>query len=524
MPKSKNTNVKKSSSKTTKKINKDVIESRFETSKKTETNKNYTVKLDDSNNYILKMVNIHKSFLNGAIKANIGINLFVKPNTVHAIIGENGAGKSTLMSILFGMYEPDVGEVWINGEKVNFKSSKDASAYKIGMVHQHFKLVDNFTVLENVILGSESSNKIGFLNKSKDKKKIVELIKKYNFNLDVNQKISQLTVGQQQKVEILKVLFRNSNIIIFDEPTAVLSDKEIEQFLDIVNQFKKDGKTIIIISHKLHEIKAVASEATIIRKGAYVETIDVTKTSVEKMAELMVGRKVVTSVNKLGCERKDVVLEVNNLDLSYTPFAKQKAVFKKITNWFKMLIWFIKKIFIKDMNETNPYKNSDASNSNKKSSISFKIHAGEIYAIAGVEGNGQSDIAEFVSGLKKANPKSLMYMGNEIYFDTKNIDQSNPKSNKIKINLNKKTDISQWNVKQRINAGISHVPEDRHKYGLDLEANVRLNTVENIITKKQKIIVNQNIEKYVFCQSYNFTTGGFLTEYKGGWIRKWIVN
>ena len=473
---------------------------------------NHSVALDKNGNYILKMVNIHKSFLNGAIKANIGINLFVKPNSIHAIIGENGAGKSTLMSILFGMYEPDIGEVWINNEKVNFKSSKDASAHKIGMVHQHFKLVDNFTVLENIILGSESSNKVGFLNKSKDRKKIEDLIAKYNFNIDVNQKVSQLTVGQQQRVEILKVLFRDSNIIIFDEPTAVLSDKEIESFLEIVKQFQKDGKTIIIISHKLHEIKAIASEATIIRKGAYVDTIDVTKTSVEKMAELMVGRKVVQSVNNSACERKDVVLEVNNLDLSYEPFSNQKKNIRKGFYLLTVLVWWIKNIFLKMFSKDLKKPEFINESESKKSSISFKIHSGEIFAIAGVEGNGQSDIAKCISGLRKSNPESVLYMGNEISFEFSKKDLENEKEvkkTKVKINLNDKQDISNWSVKRRIDAGISHVPEDRHKYGLDLQADTRINTVQNIISKKQKIIVNKNMEKYVFCQSYNFSSGVF---------------
>ncbi|MCF0218009.1 MAG: ABC transporter ATP-binding protein [Malacoplasma sp.] len=413
------------------------------------------------------MVNIHKSFLNGAIKANVGINLFVKKNSIHAIIGENGAGKSTLMSILFGMYSQDIGEIYINSQKINFKSSKDASAYKIGMVHQHFKLVENFSVFDNIILGSERSNSIGFMQKNDDRKKVANLIKKYKFNLDLDQKVSQLSVGQQQKIEILKVLFRDSEIIIFDEPTAVLSDVEIVAFLEIVKQFQKDGKTIIIISHKLNEIKSVASEATIIRKGKFVATIDVSKTSVEKMAEFMVGRKVVESINAaLPYDNENtqdkVILEVNNLDLNYEPPIEKafKEGEKKIKSFTYNLV-----ASIKGKNVNNEVQNTSL----EKKLVSFKIHAGEIYAIAGIEGNGQSEVIEYISGLKKANPDSIIFNGEN---------------------------ISKLNIKKRINAGISHVPEDRHKYGLDLEDDCRLNMAGNQIDKKP------------------FSTSGFLVDYQ----------
>ena len=478
------------------------VKSKISTEKIPLVNKEIDINVEHDNNanYALKMINIHKSFLNGAIKANVGINLFVKSNSIHAIIGENGAGKSTLMSILFGMYEPDEGEIWIRNEKVEFKSSKDATKHNIGMVHQHFKLVENFTVLENIILGAESSNSLGIMNKNKDKEKIENLIRLYGFDLDVNKKISQLTVGQQQKVEILKVLFRDSDIIIFDEPSAVLSDKEIQSFLQMVKKFKEDGKTIIIITHKLHEVKEVASEATIIRKGKFIQTIDVTKTDVDKMAELMVGRKIIPSVNTLPCERKEVVLEVNNLITTFVPLIEYR--FKQAETYIKNIFSILKdqikikfsilneqtknnflilkdqvKNKIKGNTEETKIINDNARQVRKIKSnneqikhvnffkrpeenlpmVSFKVHAGEIYAIAGIEGSGQSDIAEYIAGLKKSNPQSVIFL-NE--------------------------DISNFNVRERIKKGISHVPEDRHKHGLDLEADCRVNAVQNTISEK----------------------------------------
>lgn len=395
--------------------------------------------------YVLKMVNIHKSFNNGTIKANVGMNLYVKRNSIHAIIGENGAGKSTLMSILFGMYEQDIGEIWINNEKIKFKSSKDATTYKIGMVHQHFKLVDNYTVWENIVLGSEKTFK-GFIDRMKSKKIISELIQKYGFNINVNDKVKNLTVGQQQKVEILKVLYRESEIMIFDEPTAVLSDSEIVAFLDILKKFKEDGKTIIIISHKLHEIKQIADEATIIRKGKYIDHIKVKDTSVEKMAELMVGRKIVPSVNDLPLDKKEVVLEVKDLDLSHLTLFDDEKIQEQVVK--------VKNMVVKTINKNAHIENVTAKNNSK---VSFKVHSGEIYAIAGVEGNGQSKLVEQIAGLRKANPNSIFFMGH---------------------------DISNSNINKRIQLGISHVPEDRHKFGLDLEQTVRYNIVNNQINKK----------------------------------------
>lgn len=428
-----------------------------------------SLKENNDVDYALKMLNIHKSFNNGAIKANIGINLLVKKNTIHAIIGENGAGKSTLMSILFGMYEQDVGEIFINNNLVKFKSSKDAAKYKIGMVHQHFKLVDNFTIFDNVILGNETTTKFGLIEKKITKKHLKDLIDKYEFNLNVDQKISQLTVGKQQKVEILKVLYQESEIMIFDEPTAILSDSEIKSFLSIVEQFKKDGKTIIIITHKLHEVKQIADEATIIRKGKFIDLVDIKKTSIEKLAELMVGRKVTPSINNLSIENNEVILEVKDLNL------KDKQIFSD--EWFsEKTSQITNKVFeIKNkiLNKKSKNENLDLNDNTKNSLINFKIKAGEIYAIAGVEGNGQSKLIEIISGLIFSKPKTVIFCNQ---------------------------DISQKNIATRIKLGLSFVPEDRHKHGLVLDQSVRMNIVNNQINNSNfsflGFIKNHEIKMY----------------------------
>lgn len=407
---------------------------------------------DDRSAYALEMIDIHKSFNNGKIKANIGINLAVVKNEIHAIIGENGAGKSTLMSILFGLYEQDRGDIYINGKLVKLKSSKDASKYNIGMVHQHFKLIDNYRVIDNIILGVEKT-KWGFLSKSASRKKIQNLIKQYNFNVDLNAMVSSLTVGQQQKVEILKVLFRDPEILIFDEPTAVLSDNEISSFLEILKEFKNQGKTIIIITHKLYEVKKVADVATIIRKGTYVGTIDVKKTPVNVMAELMVGRKLVESKNNLSTTTNEVVLEVNKLDLTFIPLfdwyvLRFEKTIRKIFNLIKGLLLH-KKTISQKASVKKPKKSEPIT-------VSFKVKKGEIFAIAGVEGNGQAKLAEYLSGLKLAKSRTITFL---------------------------EKDISHYSINNRNRLGISHVPEDRHKHGLVLDQNCRKNVVNNLINK-----------------------------------------
>ncbi|WP_462218448.1 ABC transporter ATP-binding protein [Mycoplasmoides genitalium] len=422
-----------------------------------------------------KMEHISKSFDNGKIKANVDVSLVVYENTVHTILGENGAGKSTLTSILFGLYKPDSGKIFIGEKQVNFKSSKDAVKHKIGMVHQHFKLIENYTVLDNIILGNES--RFGFLpliNRKVSEAKIKTIMEKYGIFVDLKQKVSNLTVGQQQRVEILKVLFRDSNILIFDEPTAVLSDLEIQNFLKIIANFKKLGKTIVLISHKLNEIKQVADTATVLRLGKVVGSFDVKTTPVDKIALLMMGKELKQTKNTTDFVAKDEpVLKVQNLNL----FLNKSLAYKflvRCNNIHKAQqikknkplkdLWIIS--FLNKLTTSNktPKLVKDLINKlglsyqeNTDETISFAIHKGEIFAIAGVEGNGQSQLVNLICGIEKAASNKLIF-------------------NNI--------DISRWSIRKRINAGISFVLEDRHKYGLILDQTVRFNTVNNQINNR----------------------------------------
>lgn len=387
------------------------------------------------NLYAIEMRNITKRF--GRLVANDSINLLVKKNTIHGLLGENGAGKSTLMSVLFGLYNPDGGKIFVNGEPSTIKSPLDAAALKIGMVHQHFKLVEIFKPAENVFLGSEPT-KLGFLNKKSEIQKIKDLAKKYNFDIDFSKKVGRLSVGQKQKIEILKTLYRNADILIFDEPTAVLTPKEITGFLNLLKDFKKEGKTIIIITHKLDEIKAVCDEATIIRKGKFIKTINVKKTSEKQMSALMVGKSVdpVLNVKKpvLGKE----ILKVENLT--------------------------VKKDGIVKLNNAN-----------------FSVREGEIVAIAGVEGNGQTEIMESISGLSKK------YKGKIDFLITK-------KENVVF------SDLKKLSIKKRIRNGMSIIPEDRHKHGLILDAKLYETIVAQEFDSKENsffgIIKSNNVKKY----------------------------
>lgn len=422
-----------------------------------------------------KMEHISKSFDNGKIKANVDVSLVVYENTVHTILGENGAGKSTLTSILFGLYKPDSGKIFIGEKQVNFKSSKDAVKHKIGMVHQHFKLIENYTVLDNIILGNES--RFGFLpliNRKVSEAKIKTIMEKYGIFVDLKQKVSNLTVGQQQRVGILKVLFRDSNILIFDEPTAVLSDLEIQNFLKIIANFKKLGKTIVLISHKLNEIKQVADTATVLRLGKVVGSFDVKTTPVDKIALLMMGKELKQTKNTTDFVAKDEpVLKVQNLNL----FLNKSLAYKflvRCNNIHKAQqikknkplkdLWIIS--FLNKLTTSNKTpklvkglinKLGLSYQENTDETISFAIHKGEIFAIAGVEGNGQSQLVNLICGIEKAASNKLIF-------------------NNI--------DISRWSIRKRINAGISFVLEDRHKYGLILDQTVRFNTVNNQINNR----------------------------------------
>lgn len=356
--------------------------------------------------YVIEMLNITKTF--PGIKANDNVTLKVKHGEIHALLGENGAGKSTLMSILFGLYQPDEGVIKVRGEVVNIKNPNDANDLKIGMVHQHFKLVENYTVLENIILGKEETKR-GFLTTKNARKKIMEIANHYGLYIDLDAKIEDITVGMQQRVEILKMLYRDAEILIFDEPTAVLTPQEIIELMENMRYLIKEGKSIILITHKLNEIKMVADRCTILRKGQYIATVDVKTTTIEEMAEMMVGRKVSFHIEREKSEPGEVVLEVEKV------------------------------------NHFNDYLNK-----NDLTDVSFNVRAGEIVVVAGIEGNGQSQLASVITGLRNVKSGHIYINGDEITHKT---------------------------IRQKTLTGISHIPEDRHKHGLILDFNLAYNLI-----------------------------------------------
>ena len=359
--------------------------------------------------YIIEMLNITKEF--PGIIANDNITLQLKKGEIHALLGENGAGKSTLMSVLFGMYQPEKGIIKKNGKEVKLKDPNDANELGIGMVHQHFKLVHNFTVLQNIILGVETT-KNGFLKMDEAREKVVDLSKKYGLMVDPDSLIEDITVGMQQRVEILKMLYRDNEILIFDEPTAVLTPQEIEELMKIMTELAGEGKSILFITHKLNEIKEVADRCTVLRKGKYIGTIDVETTSKEEMSEMMVGRKVDFITNKKPAVLGNIVLQVRELTVA-----------------------------------------SKASSKKAVKNVSFDVRQGEIVCVAGIDGNGQSELVYGITGLVGLD------------------------SGKILIN-NK--DITKMNVRHRNISGLAHIPEDRQKDGLILDYNLS----QNLILKK----------------------------------------
>lgn len=386
--------------------------------------------------YAIEMIDITKTFLNGKVVANDNVNLKVKQNEVHTIIGENGAGKSTLMSMLFGVYTPDSGIIKINGKQVNFESASDATDAGLGMVHQHFKLIDEFTVWENVILGVEGVGRLNIIKQKEIKDTLQELVDKYNFKLNLNKKVKELSVGQQQKIEILKLLYRNVDILIFDEPTAVLSEDEIKSFLEMIRNFKKQGKTIIIITHKLSEIKSVADYGTVIRHGKYIDSFPIKNKTIDEIAELMVGHKLTTVINKSK--------SLNNAPIKFS--VKNLNVYKqwKSNVVGKSFIDSIKDLWNKVIRKKNNFATIE------DHSVNFSIRAGEIFAIAGVEGNGQSELALMIAGIIP-NGKANIFLDN--------------------------VDITKLSINKRIKSGISSIPEDRHKHGLVLDMPIDKNTV-----------------------------------------------
>lgn len=356
--------------------------------------------------YVIEMLNITKTF--PGIIANDNISLLVKKGEIHALLGENGAGKSTLMSILFGLYKADSGVIKLNGSEVVINNPNDANALGIGMVHQHFKLVGNFTVLENIVLGAEDS-KAGFLTLRKARKKVLELSEKYHLMVDPDALIQDISVGMQQRVEILKMLYRDNDILIFDEPTAVLTPQEIDELINIMQNLANEGKSLIFITHKLNEIKEAADRCTILRKGKYIDTVDVAKTTPEEMSEMMVGRKINLEIDKDAAAPGDVILKVENLTM------KPKRSPKYQLN-----------------------------------NINFEVRKNEIVCIAGIDGNGQSELIYALSGMMPYN------------------------SGKITLN---KEDISKSNIRQRNVKGIGHIPEDRQRYGLVLNYTLEENLI-----------------------------------------------
>ena len=322
--------------------------------------------------YIIEMLDITKEF--PGIKANDSVTLQIRKGEIHALLGENGAGKSTLMSVLFGLYQPDGGCIKVRGKEVKINNPLDANALGIGMVHQHFKLVHNFTVLQNIVLGKEDTHG-GFLEMKKARKKVMELSEKYHLSVDPDAKIQDITVGMQQRVEILKMLYRDNDILIFDEPTAVLTPQEIDELMSIMKELVSEGKSIIFITHKLNEIKAVADRCSVLRRGRYIGTVDVASTDKEALSEMMVGHKVQLTVEKKEATPGDVVLDVQNLVVKDKKQGHSKDVIKN---------------------------------------VSIQVRKGEIVCIAGIDGNGQTVLVEAVTGMIKADEGTITLNGKNV--------------------------------------------------------------------------------------------------------------
>lgn len=319
--------------------------------------------------YAVEMLNITKRF--PGIVANDNITLQLKKGEIHALLGENGAGKSTLMSVLFGLYQPEEGEIRKDGKTVHIKNPNDANALGIGMVHQHFKLVECFSVLDNIILGAEPVQG-GFLKKEEARKKVMELSSRYHLQIDPDAIVENITVGMQQRTEILKMLYRDNEILIFDEPTAVLTVQEIEELMQIMKGLAKEGKSILFISHKLNEIMEVSDRCTVLRKGKYVGTVETKDTTPEKLSAMMVGRNVSFKVEKKPAEPGEVVLDVKHMTVEGQN----------------------KKDAVQDVN--------------------FQVRKGEIVCITGIDGNGQTELVYGLSGLEPLKSGSIAMNGKDI--------------------------------------------------------------------------------------------------------------
>ena len=356
--------------------------------------------------YAVEMLHITKRF--PGIVANDDITLQLRRGEIHALLGENGAGKSTLMSVLFGLYQPEEGTIRKDGKEVRIKDPNDANALGIGMVHQHFKLVEIFSVLENIILGVEPC-KGSFLRREEARKKVVALSEQYGLQVDPDALVEDINVGMQQRTEILKMLYRDNEILIFDEPTAVLTPQEIDELMEIMRGLKAEGKSILFITHKLNEIMSVADRCTVLRKGKCIGTVEIASTSKEALSRMMVGRDVEFAVEKQQAQPGDVVLDVKNMTVA------------------------------SKLHANNAVRN-----------VSFQVRAGEIVCIAGIDGNGQTELVYGLTGLEGLKSGSVTLKGQ---------------------------DITHAHIRERSEAGMSHIPEDRHKHGLVLDYTLEDNLV-----------------------------------------------
>lgn len=362
--------------------------------------------MEANSEYAVQMHGITKVF--GTFKALDGVDLDVRKQSVHAILGENGAGKSTLMNVLYGLYSADEGEVFLNGKHVDISNPNDAIAQGIGMVHQHFMLVDNFTVTENIVLGDEVTSFAGVLDPKKAREKVLEIVNEYGFNVDPDAKIEDITVGMQQRVEILKALYRGADTLILDEPTAVLTPQEIEKLIQIMRDLVSKGKTIIIITHKLKEIMSSADECTIIRRGKYMGTVDVSKTNETELANKMVGRNVNLHVDKKPAKPGEVLLSIRDLHV------KDERGIEQVNG------------------------------------LNLEVRAGEIVGLAGIDGNGQRELADAINALVKPESGTIAIRGEEIQATT---------------------------PRNVINHSVATIPSDRQRWGLVLPFSVAENMV-----------------------------------------------
>ena len=381
--------------------------------------------------YAVEMLGITKKF--PGIIANDNVTLQLKKGEIHALLGENGAGKSTLMSVLFGMYQPEAGEIRMNGQRVEIRNPNDANALGIGMVHQHFKLVECFTVLDNIMMGVETVNKLGILQKKQARQRVMELSQKYGLQVDPDALVENITVGMQQRTEILKMLYRNNDILILDEPTAVLTPQEIEELMQIMRNLAAEGKSILFISHKMAEIMAVSDRCTVLQKGKYIGTVNTAETTARELSRMMVGRDVKFEVEKEASEPGEVVLDVKGISVASKGHPKDAV------------------------------KN-----------VSFQVRRGEIVCIAGIDGNGQTELVYGITGLEPLKSGQLTLCGK---------------------------DISKAPIRKRSLSGMSHIPEDRHKHGLVLDYSLEDNMVlqqyfKPQFTNKAGFLRRKNIRSY----------------------------